>query len=484
MVPSDRIVQLNDRQPRGDGEFVLYWMIAHRRPHWNHALERAIELAQELRRPLLVLEYLRSGHAFSCDRVHRLLIDGMAANRAALARSAACYVAYVEPRAGAGAAVLRGLAARAAAVVTDTFPCYLHPRMAAAFAAECPVRTEAVDANGLLPLQATAAASQRAVDFRRVLQRGLRPHLGRFPKADPLRGVRLPRLAEADVPVGSDLDALLAGGIAQLPLDHAVGPVALRGGWRAARAALADFLDARLARYGEGRNQLVGGAASGLSPWLHLGHISAHEVVQAVWDREGWSPERLGEGARGSKEGWWGMSAPAESFLDELLTWRELGHHYCHHQPGYDRFDTLPDWALASLERHRGDRRDHVYDYGQLERGETHDELWNAAQAQLRGEGVIHNYLRMLWGKKVIEWSATPEDAWAALDRINNRWAIDGCNPNSWSGIAWCFGRFDRPWFPERPIFGSIRWMSSDNTRRKMDVKPYLARWTGIGALG
>ena len=254
--------------------------------------------------------------------------------------------------------------------------------------------------------------------------------------------------------------------------------MAIHGGWKAARAALADFLAHRFAGYGEGRNKLINGAASGLSPWLHLGHLSAHEVVQALWDREGWSPERLAPGARGAKAGWWGLSAPAEAFLDQLVTWRELGYHYCFHQPGYADFATLPAWALDALGRHRADRRSHVYSLDELERGATHDGLWNAAQAQLRSEGLIHNYLRMLWGKKVIEWSPDPETAWANLAQLNNRWAIDGCNPNSWSGIAWCFGRFDRPWPPERAVFGSIRWMSSDNTRRKLDVKPYLARYS------
>jgi deoxyribodipyrimidine photo-lyase len=258
-----------------------------------------------------------------------------------------------------------------------------------------------------------------------------------------------------------------------------VAPVALRGGCEAAGAALGDFLDQRLERYHEERNTLVGGAASGLSGWLHLGHISAHEVVAAVWEREQWSPERLGRKVNGAKEGWWGLSAAAESFLDELVTWRELGHHFAFHRPDHAAYASLPAWAQATLDAHRGDRREHLYTLDQLETAATHDPLWNAAQRQLRGEGIIHNYLRMLWGKKVIEWSPTPEAAWAALDHLNNRWAVDGCNPNSWSGIAWCFGRFDRPWAPQRPIFGSIRWMSSDNTRRKMDVKPYLARWGG-----
>lgn len=479
MVPADRIAAVNDAPVRPAGEFVLYWMIAHRRPYRNHALERAVERARELGRPLVVLEYLRSGHAFSCARLHRLLIQGMAANREAFARTAAHYLPWVEPRGGDGAPLLRALAARACCVVADEFPCYLHPRMVANLGAAAPVLVESVDANGLLPLRATAAAPARAVDFRRTLQRGLGPHLGRFPAADPLARVRLPRLPDGALPPPSDLDALLAGGLAALPLDHAVGPVALAGGWRAARRRLADFIAAQLPRYADQRGALVDGAASGLSPWLHLGHISAHEVVQAVWDAHGWTPERLGAAARGAKDGWWGLPPAAEAFLDELVTWRELGYHYCFHRPDHADIASLPAWARQTLDERRGDRRTHLYDRERFERGQTHDELWNAAQRQLREEGVIHNYLRMLWGKKVIEWSASPEEAWATLDHLNNRWAVDGCDPNSWSGIAWCFGRFDRPWAPTRPVFGSIRWMSSDNTRRKMDVEPYLQRWGG-----
>ena len=477
MVPTERLATANSAPIRGDGDFVLYWMIAHRRPHWNHALERAVERARELKRPLVICEYVRSGHQWSCDRLHRLMIEGMAVNRAAFARTRAHYLPIVEESRGAGAAVLRALVARACCVVTDEFPTYVHPRMVANLAAEAPCLVETVDANGLLPLRATAAAHLRAVDFRRTLQKTLAPHLARFPLPNPLAGVALPRLAADALPAGADLDALLAGGISQLPIDHRVSAVALRGGFVAAGAQLAGFLDERLGRYGEGRNQLIGGAASGLSPWLHLGHLSAHELVQAVWQRYDWTPDRLAAKATAAKEGWWGLPPAAEAFLDQITTWRELGHHFAFHRADHAEFTSLPAWALKTFDEHRADRRTHLYTLDQLEAAQTHDELWNAAQRQLRGEGLIHNYLRMLWGKKVIEWSASPEAAWAALDHLNNRWAIDGCNPNSWSGIAWCFGRFDRPWFPIRPVFGSIRWMSSDNTRRKMDVKGYLARW-------
>jgi deoxyribodipyrimidine photo-lyase len=476
MVPADRVAAANRTPLRADGDFVLYWMIAHRRPFWNHALERAVERAVTLGKPLVVCEYLRSGHAFSCARLHRLLIEGMAVNRAAFARTTAHYLPYVEESVGAGAPFLRKLIARACCIVADEFPCYVHPAMVANLAAEAPCLVETVDANGLMPLRAVPLLHSRAYDFRRTLQKTLVPHLGRGPKPDPLATVTLPRLAT--LAPGSDLDALLSGGgLARLPIDHSIGPVAVRGGFVAARAQLATFLDQRLDHYVDGRTTLIDGAASGLSPYLHLGHISAHEVAHALWTREGWSPVRIGPKVNGAKDGWWGLSPAAEGFLDQLVTWRELGYHFSFHRPDYAEFTSLPEWALKTWDEHRADRRSHLYTREQFASAATHDELWNAAQRQLVGSGLMHNYLRMLWGKKVIEWSASPEEAWATLDQLNNRWAIDGCNPNSWSGIAWCFGRFDRPWAPQRPIFGKIRWMSSDNTRRKMNVKPYLAVW-------
>jgi deoxyribodipyrimidine photo-lyase len=199
-------------------------------------------------------------------------------------------------------------------------------------------------------------------------------------------------------------------------------------------------------------------------------------VVDAL-ENQGWTLECLSEDARGSRSGWWGVSSAAESFLDQVITWRELGHIYCHHVPNFDQYESLPDWARATLEAHSGDTRPFIYSVEQLEECGTHDRVWNAAQAQLRSEGRIHNYLRMLWGKKILEWSAHPRDAFAAMIELNNRYALDGRDPNSYSGIAWCLGRFDRAWGPERPIFGKIRYMSSDNTVRKLRLRPYLERW-------
>ena len=164
--------------------------------------------------------------------------------------------------------------------------------------------------------------------------------------------------------------------------------------------------------------------------------------------------------------------------MDELLTWREVGHGFCHYRDDFDRYEALPGWARNLFDAHASDPRPHCYRLDELEHAATHDPLWNAAQRQLVAEGRIHNYLRMLWGKKILEWSPSPRAALAALIELNNKYAVDGRDPNSYAGIFWTLGRFDRPWGPERPIFGVIRYMSSDNTARKVRVKNYLTRWS------
>ena len=194
--------------------------------------------------------------------------------------------------------------------------------------------------------------------------------------------------------------------------------------------------------------------------------------------REGWlgdTPRR----ATGAREGWWGVSANAEAYLDQLITWRELGFNFTSKRADYDRFESLPAWAIATLEAHAADAREWVYDLETLEHSRTHDPLWNAAQRQLVREGRMHNYLRMLWGKKILQWSATPRDALAAMIELNNKYAIDGRNPNSYSGIFWVLGRYDRPWFPERPVSGVLRYMTSESAARKLRLREYLKRYGG-----
>ncbi|MCB1057317.1 MAG: deoxyribodipyrimidine photolyase [Acidobacteria bacterium] len=484
-VPALRVRRINDAALRPDGAYVLYWMIASRRLDWNFSLQRAVDHARELGKPLVILEALRIGYPWASDRLHRFVLDGMAEHRARLEGSQVLYHPYVEPEAGAGSGLLETLAARAAVVVTDDYPAFFLPRMVAAAGKKLGVRLEAVDGNGLLPMASADRTFARAFDFRRHLQRELPKHLGDLPKAHPLLGHSLERLGSLPKEVlerwpAADAE-LLAGSparLAELPIDHSVPVVdGTRGGAKAAGAVLERFLEERLERYGDGRNHPDEDAASELSPYLHFGHLAAHEVFTAVLEREGWTPEKIHGGTGGARSGWWGASEAAESFLDELITWREVGFNMCSREPGYDRYESLPEWAQETLAEHAGDPRPEVYSLDEFDRAATHDEVWNAAQRQLRGEGKIHNYLRMVWGKKILHWSASPREALDIMIELNNRYALDGRDPNSYSGIFWVLGRYDRAWGPEREVFGKIRYMSCDNTRRKLHMERYLERY-------
>lgn len=481
-VPEVRVRAANDRPVRRDGDHVLYWMIAARRRRANFALQRAVELAKELDRPLLVLEALRCGYRWASDRLHTFVLQGMADNAADFADAGVTYLPYVEPAPGAGKGLLAALARDACAVVTDDFPCFFLPRMVAAAARELPVRLEVVDGNGLLPLRVGDRVFARAFDFRRFLQKVLPAHLGEFPAGDPLRGyalgaATLPRGVATNWPAASA--ALLAAdpaALAALPIDHAVGAGAVHGGPVAAGKRLRTFLAEQLPRYGDERSHPDADCASGLSPYLHFGHLSAHQAFAGLAKHEDWRRERVKSTASGQR-GWFGMSEPAEAFVEELVTWRELGFNYTWQRDDYADYASLPQWAQATLAEHAADPREHVYSLDDFANSRTHDAVWNAAQTQLRTTGVLHNYLRMLWGKKVLEWSRTPQAAFATLIELNNRYALDGRNPNSYTGISWVFGRYDRPWAPERPVLGVLRYMSSTNTVKKLRMKRYLARF-------
>ncbi len=482
-TPGVRIARANDAPVAAGGDFVLYWMTASRRTRWNFALQRAVEHGNALGLPLLVLEPLRAGYRWACDRFHRFVIDGMVDNRARLERKGVAYHPYVEPAAGRGRGLLEALAARAAVVVTDDYPAFFLPRMLRSVAPRLPVRLEAVDSNGLLPMRVADRTFATAYAFRRFLQRELPGHLPEAPSPDPLAALS-PRAPVAVPPAildrwpGAELRDPAAL-IASLPIDHDVGPVEVRGGAGAAEARLSSFVDSRLASYATDRNRPELDATSGLSPYLHFGHVSAHEIFARIADREGWSPLRLGSDAKGSRAGWWGMTESSEAFLDQVVTWRELGFNRCLHVEGYDRYEALPAWARRTLAEHASDPREVVYDLDDFEFARTHDPLWNAAQTQLRREGRIHNYLRMLWGKKILEWSGSPRDALRTMIALNDKYAVDGRDPNSYTGILWVLGLHDRAWGPERPVFGKIRYMSSANTARKYRVRGYVERYSG-----
>lgn len=484
-VPAARLRVVTDLPPRTSADaYVLYWMIAARRTSHSFGLQRARAWAEELRRPLLVLEPLRAGYRWAADRHHVFVLQGMADQQVRLRAAGVRYLPYAEPAPGAGQGLLAALAERAAVVVTDDYPAFFLPRMIEAAGRRLGTRLEAIDGNGLLPMRSTERVFTRAHSFRAHLQRELPGHLEHLPRPDPLAGyglglAKLPRSVSQRWPMLDEAALREPQRLAAaLPIDHGPGAVSWAvGGERAGTARLARFLDEGLARYVDERNHPDADAGSGLSPWLHFGHVSTHQVLYELAQREGWTPAQLGPAQGGSREGSWGTSAAAEAFLDELVTWRELGFNACAHQRDVDRYESLPAWARQTMAEHAGDPRPHLYDLETLQAGRTSDPLWNAAQRQMLREGRIHNYLRMLWGKKIYEWSPSGEEALARMIELNNRWCLDGRDPNSYSGIAWVLGRYDRAWGPERPIFGKLRYMTSGSTQRKLRLREYLARF-------
>jgi len=457
VIPALRVEACNAAPVRPDRDYVLYWMIASRRTTWNFGLQRAVDRAAEFRKPLLVLEPLNVDYRWASHRFHRFVIDGMQSNARRLRSTPALYHPYVEPEPGAGKGLLQALARRACVVVTDDYPCFMLPRLVEAAAGKVDVHLEKVDSNGLLPLRAAEKVFSTAFSFRRFLQKHLAPHLQEFPRADPFRGARLPTLNALPAEILHRWPAAaFPVDLSRLPIDGSVGPTETRGGEEAARRALDRFVGERLEAYPGDRNSPEREGTSGLSPYLHFGHLSAHEIHARA--------------ARGK----------ADEFLDQLVTWRELGFNMSSKRPDYDRYSSLPLWCRKTLGEHAADPRPTLYTLGEFETAATHDPLWNAAQVQLVREGRIHNYLRMLWGKKILQWSETPERALEIMIELNNKYALDGRDPNSYSGIFWVLGRYDRAWGPVRPVFGKIRYMTSENTARKHPVKDYIARYARL----
>ena len=476
-----RLRLLNSASINLGGEFILYWMVAARRLRSNFALQRAVDLSGELHRPLLILEALRCDYPFASDRLHKFVLDGMVDNQKDAAKTRALYYPYVEPQKGAGRGLIESLGQGACAIVTDWYPAFFIPRMVTAAAKKVRVRLEAVDGNGLIPLADHGRVFPTARSYRAFAQRVLRESILAVPDENPLqrlpRGLRLEQVPRDIARRWPAADSkLLAGNIATLPIDHSVSPAPMRGGRKKAEAQLRRFVEKQLEKYGDNHNHPDEDCTSRLSPFLHFGHISAHEVFASVMTHQRWTTRKLAKRGGGAREGWWGVSPSAEMFLDQLVIWRELSFNGCEYIRNYTNYESLPEWSRKTLERHAGDRRPHTYSVDQLEAAITSDEVWNAAQRQMQAEGWFHGYLRMLWGKKILEWSAEPPDALETMRALMDRYSLDGRDPNSYAGYAWVLGRYDRPW-PERPIFGTVRCMTSQSARRKLRMKRFLKQY-------
>jgi deoxyribodipyrimidine photo-lyase len=482
-METSRLFFWNNQEINPHGEFVLYWMQINRRLQHNYALQFAVQKANELRRPLLIYEGLKCNYPWANSRLHTFILQGMQEHVRLAAESSWNYFPFIELKPHEGSGLVRTLARRSCLVVTDHFPVFVIREHNEKIGPQTEVPYISVDSNGIIPLQLSKKAPYSAFEFRKLMQKHFVSEFLKPPASNPMGKLKNLDRIELDKVLKRwpDRSAMLrdiSSLISSIPIDHAVPPVAIEGTRKAALQQLKNFLRKNLSKYHEQRNHPDLNISSGLSPYLHFGKISAHEVVKSVLNRQpkNWSLRKI-TNTRGSREGFFNGYPAVDAFLDEFITWRETGYHFCHHVRNYDDFESLPDWAKKTLAKHSKDRREHIYTLNEFENAQTHDQLWNAAQRQLLHEGTIHNYLRMLWGKKILEWTPDPKTALHYLINLNNKYAVDGRNPNSYTGIFWILGRFDRPWAPEREIFGMVRYMSSENTARKVRVKRYLEKY-------
>lgn len=433
---------------------VLYWMHHAARDHDNPALDVARLIAARLDRPLLVYQGLAGLHPDNNDRQHQFIAEGALSVQAELAAQGIRHVFHL-PRDPSAPSPLRELAGMAAVVIVEDWPVPPFPRWTAALAARASGPMLAVDAAGLLPLSATRKAPERAFAFRDQHGANLLAYARAGYPVLPQSAVAAWETALPFEPFGGDTRAL-AKRIAATAIDHDVTPVAhSRGGSAAGYQRWEAFRQQGLAGYAKLRNNAAEAwprGVSRISPWLHQGHISPFRIAQ--------------EAAQTGGPG-------ADKFLDELLIWRELARHWCFHTADPSTLSALPDWARQTLALGRGARRLQGIDPALLEAGDSIHPLYDLCQQSLRRHGELHNNLRMSWGKAIAERAPTPEAALATLLRLNNRYALDGNDPNSWGGLLWCLGLFDRPFQPAHPVLGTVRPRSLDPHMARLDVERY-----------
>ena len=442
------------------GDCVLYWMHHAARGHDNPALDVALTVAQHLDLPVLVLQNFSARQPYASDRHLRFLLEGALDVQRELRQRGISYAFHLAPGRG-DRAPLPELADRAALTVVEAFPAPPFPSWNRRLTERTAGPAWSVDASCIVPMTWAGRPLERAFQFRRALQ-------GEFDRRVPVPWdddtaslQTTPRPFEGDLgfePLdleNADLDEVCA----RCDIDHAVGPVPhTRGGSVAGYARWQRFVTSGgLRHYARRRNDAARDGVSRLSPYLHHGHVSPFRIAR----------EAHQEGSDG-----------AAKYLDELLVWRELSYNVCWHLDDPESWDALPAWARQTLDEHADDPRPAVYSWEQLARGRTGSPLWDAAQASLRIHGELHNNVRMTWGKALLQWTASPRDALRTLIDLNHRYALDGSNPNSYGGLLWWLGLFDRPFTPPKPVLGTVRPRSVRQHARRLDLGRYRAKVT------
>jgi len=444
MIGQERLQRLNS-QPVRKGRYVLYWMQASPRVRCNHAWQYAVERADRLSLPVVTCFVLTPDFPDARASHYRFLAEGLDEVRNTLADQGVKLLV----RLGDPADRIPELAADAALAVTDCGYLRIQREWREKVAAQlecmlCQVETNVVVPVGLASDKEEWAAATIRKKITGKFERFLVPFQGKKPgKSSLSREIG----SDTDPAAESFLETITAGGD---------GPHRLpwRGGEQPAHELLDRFIRERLDRYAAERNDPNVHALSDMSPYLHFGQISPLDIALRV----------LGTG-----------HPSAGVYLEELIVRRELAANFVFYNSGYDSYEGLPAWARKTLGDHSGDPREYRYTFDEFEDARTHDPYWNAAQDEMRSTGKMHGYMRMYWGKKILEWSESPEEGFRIALALNNRYELDGRDPNGFAGIAWCFGKHDRAW-QERPVFGKIRYMNANGLKRKFDADRYVAR--------
>ncbi len=456
-VERERIRALNSAPLRKDSaQYVIYWAQMNRRVESNHGLLHAIEIADRLGLPVLYYEGLTCSYPHANLRLHTFILEGVPDTECRLKKLGIGYVFSLRRRTADRNDTLYRLAKHAAAVVTDDYPTFIARTHNTRVPAKLDIPYIAVDSSCIVPMSVMAKREYAAYTIRPKIHRELKTYLK---AAGPIRpkhkwpASHQPEMQAMHTTVERGAIPQLA---ASCEIDHSIKPSpTFTGGRDAAEKRLQYFLKHNLHRYAKGRNEPSEQATSRMSPYLHFGHISPLEIALAVEEHA--AQHNLN----------------AAEYLEELIVRRELAFNYARFVDNPQSLGNLPEWCQKVMEKHSKDKRDPEYSPEQLERAETHDELWNATQKEMLHRGIIHGYYRMYWGKKILEWSPTFQGAVDTMVEIHEKYALDGRDPNTFTNILWCFGLHDRPWF-ERPVFGALRYMSLDGMKRKTNTRAYI----------
>ena len=443
MIDDSRVEYLNSVDEH-HGEYVLYWMQSSVRAEYNHALEYAVSKSIELDQPLAVVFCLTDNYPHANLRHYRFLVEGLVDVHGTLfKRRINMQIVYGPP-----VETMLELSANAASIIVDRGYTRQITKWVQKIGSKVKCPFTRVESNIVIPVEVTSDKEEySAATIRRKINRLLGQYLKPFELAD-----QRPKTVNLDVPtLPVDVEKIIKG----LKVDRSVKPVeGFRGGPTEAGKRLETFLG-RIDDYPDKRNDPNEDGQSQLSPYLHFGHISPLHLALRVKEAD----------SRGT-----------ESFLEELIVRRELAINFVHYNSEYDSIRSLPDWCIKTLREHQSDPREYTYTIQELENAETHDPYWNAAQVEMMETGKMHGYMRMYWGKKILEWTSSPEESISTAIKLNDKYQIDGRDPNSYSGIMWVHGKHDRPW-KERPIFGKIRYMNDKGLERKFRIKKYAEKW-------